>query len=178
MAARGYNSFGVFGVSPTDINSTFADLKSQGFPVASHGSCPARRQGRGGLLPFDGRPTSRPQSREGVGQAVRETGGKVKLLQTITGIVAIDGDAKILSSIGQGTVTATVVQTPVGQAEIGAWALALLRTKQCSMRAPGVRGDSGSFVVDRANISAYDTVRKAKTAELKQQFADKILNCG
>ncbi|NEA77402.1 substrate-binding domain-containing protein, partial [Streptomyces sp. SID13588] len=41
LAARGYNAFGVFGVSPTDINSTFADLKSQGISVASLGSCPA-----------------------------------------------------------------------------------------------------------------------------------------
>jgi hypothetical protein len=40
-AARGYSAFGVFGVSPTDINATFTDLKSQGFPVVSLGSCPA-----------------------------------------------------------------------------------------------------------------------------------------
>ncbi|WP_019069518.1 sugar ABC transporter substrate-binding protein [Streptomyces hokutonensis] len=256
LAARGYNAFGVFGVSPTDINSTFADLRSQGFPVASLGSCPAGDKdeadfclstdvrlaaykaakaaiaamgGHGVLVHLTGNNVdANTQLRiKGVGRAVRETGGKVKLLQTITDIdtdlqtaqkavsdlmaakgeqitgivataynpavaaadvvkssgskakvVAIDDDAKILSGIRQSTVTATVVQNPVGQAEIGTWALALLQTKQCSVRDPGVRVDSGSFVVDMANVSAYDTARQAKTAQLKQQFADEILNCG
>src|SRR6201995_3517756 len=41
LAAQGYNAFGVFGVSPENINSTFQDLKRQGFPVASLASCPA-----------------------------------------------------------------------------------------------------------------------------------------
>ncbi|WP_427918153.1 hypothetical protein [Streptomyces sp. cg40] len=71
-----------------------------------------------------------------------------------------------------------MVQNPVGQAEIGTWALALLQTKQRTVRDPGVRVDSGSFVVDKANVSAYDTARQTKTAELKQRFADRILNCG
>ncbi|MFI6275280.1 sugar ABC transporter substrate-binding protein [Streptomyces sp. NPDC050988] len=256
LAARGYNSFGVFGVSPTDINSTFADLKSQGFPVASLGSCPAGDKdeadfclstdvqlaaykatkaaieamgGSGTLVHLTGNNVdANTQLRiKGVGQAVKETGGKVKLLQTITDIdtdlqtaqkavsdlmaakgdkitgivataynpavaaadavstsgskakvIAIDDDAKILSGIKQGTVTATVVQNPVGQAEIGTWALALLQTKQCTVRSPGVEVDSGSFIVDKANVSGYDKARQAKTAQLKQQFADKVLSCG
>ncbi|WP_262060554.1 sugar ABC transporter substrate-binding protein [Streptomyces sp. STR69] len=231
LAARGYNAFGVFGVSPTDINSTFADLKSQGFPVASLGSCPAGDKdaadfrlstdvqlaaykaakaaigamgGHGVLVHLTGNNVdANTQLRiKGVARAARETGGKVRLLQTITGIVAtaynpavaaadvirtsgskakviaIDDDAKILSGIRQGTVTATVVQNPAGQAEIGTWALALLQTRQCTVRDPGVRVDSGSFVVDKANVSAYDTARQAKTAQLKHQFADQILTCG
>lgn len=40
LAAQGYNAFGIFGVSPSDINSTFANLKSKGFAVASLASCP------------------------------------------------------------------------------------------------------------------------------------------
>ncbi len=39
--AQGYNAFGVFGVSPDNINSTFEDLKRQGFAVGSLASCPA-----------------------------------------------------------------------------------------------------------------------------------------
>ncbi|MET7569184.1 substrate-binding domain-containing protein [Streptomyces sp. NPDC005492] len=256
LAARGYNAFGVFGVSPTDINSTFADLKSQGFPVASLGSCPAGDKdeadfclstdvqlaaykaakaaitamgGRGTLVHLTGNNVdANTQLRiKGVAQAVKETGGKVKLLQTITDIdtdlqtaqkavsdlmaakggqitgivataynpavaaadvvkssgskakvIAIDDDAKILSGIRQGTVTATVVQNPAGQAEIGTWALALLQTKQCTVRSPGVEVDSGSFVVTKANVAGYDKARQAKTAQLKQEFADKILSCG
>jgi ribose transport system substrate-binding protein len=256
LAARGYNAFGIFGVSPTDINTTFADLKSQGFAVASLASCPAGRTdeadfclstdvelaahkaaqaaikamgGKGALVHLTGNNVdANTQLRmKGVQKAVKETGGKVTLLQTITDIdkdlqtaqkavsdllaakgtqiqgivstaynpavaaaeavresgskakvVAIDDDAKILGSIKNGSVTATVVQNPVGQAEIGTWALALLQSKQCTMAKPGQIVDSGSFVVTKANVADYDTARQAKTAELKKQFADTYLSCG
>ncbi|KAK1177019.1 substrate-binding domain-containing protein [Streptomyces sp. NBS 14/10] len=256
LAARGYNAFGIFGVSPTDINTTFADLKSQGFAVASLASCPAgdtneadfclstdvelaaykaakaaieAMHGKGALVHLTGNnvDANTQLRRRGVEKAVKETGGKVTLLQTITDIdkdlqtaqkavsdllaakgaqiagivstaynpavaaaeavresgsrakvVAIDDDAKILSSIKNGSVSATVVQNPVGQAEIGAWALALLQTKQCAMKDPGKIVDSGSFIVTKDNLSDYDDARKAKTAELKKQFADEFLTCG
>ncbi|WP_326666005.1 substrate-binding domain-containing protein [Streptomyces sp. NBC_00385] len=255
LAARGYNAFGVFGVSPTDINTTFADLKSQGLTVASLGSCPAggtneaafclstdvelaaykatraaidAMGGQGTLVHLTGNNVdANTQLRmKGVSKAVSESGGKVKLLQTITDIdkdlqtaqkavsdllaakgsriqgivataynpavaaadavsstgskaevVAIDDDAKILSSIRKGSVTATVVQNPVAQADIGAWALALLQTKQCTVRRPGQSVDSGSFVVTEANVDTYDNDRKAKTEQLRKQFADDVLSC-
>ena len=41
LAAQGYNAFGVFGVSPDNINSTFSDLTGKHLFVASLGSCPA-----------------------------------------------------------------------------------------------------------------------------------------
>ncbi|WP_326667765.1 substrate-binding domain-containing protein [Streptomyces sp. NBC_01257] len=256
LAARGYNAFGVFGVSPTDINTTFADLKSQGLTVASLGSCPAGGKneaefclstnvelaaykaaraaigamgGKGTLVHLTGNNVdANTQLRmKGVSKAVSETGGKVRLLQTITDIdkdlqtaqkavsdllaakgskiqgivataynpavaaadavrsagspakvVAIDDDAKILGSIRKGTVTATVVQNPVAQADIGAWALALLQTGQCTVREPGQIVDSGSFVVTESNVDTYDNARKAKTEQLRKQFADQVLTCG
>ncbi|MFK4105327.1 sugar ABC transporter substrate-binding protein [Streptomyces sp. NPDC019531] len=256
LAARGYNAFGIFGVSPTDINTTFADLKSQGFAVASLASCPAgdtneadfclstdvelaaykaaqsaikAMGGKGALVHLTGNnvDANTQLRKRGVEKAVRETGGRVTLLQTITDIdtdlqtaqkavsdllaakgdqikglvstaynpavaaaeavqesgskakvVAIDDDAKILSSIRNGSVAATVVQNPVGQAEIGTWALALLQTKQCTMKHPGEIIDSGSFVVTKGNVDNYDSARKAKTAALKKQFADDVLSCG
>ncbi|MET9357793.1 sugar ABC transporter substrate-binding protein [Streptomyces sp. NPDC006617] len=256
LAARGYNAFGIFGVSPTDINTTFADLKNQGFAVASLGSCPAGDRndadfclstdvelaaykaaksaieamgGKGALVHLTGNnvDANTQLRKRGVEKAVKETGGKVTLLQTITDIdedlqtaqkavsdllaakgsqiagivstaynpavaaaeavresgskaevVAIDDDAKILSSIKNGSVSATVVQNPVGQAEIGSWVLALLQTKQCAMKEPGKIVDSGSFVVTKDNVADYDEARKAKTAELKKQFADDLLSCG
>ncbi|MFF1655938.1 sugar ABC transporter substrate-binding protein [Streptomyces sp. NPDC058255] len=256
LAARGYNAFGVFGVSPTDINSTFFDLKSQGFAVASLGSCPASKVnkadfclstnvelaayratraaidamgGKGTLVHLTGNNVdANTQLRiKGVAKAVKETKGKVKLLQTVTDIdkdlqtaqkavsdllaakgkeiqgivttaynpavaaadgvrrsrssakvVAIDDDAKIIGSIKDGSVSATVVQNPVGQADVGTWALALLQSKQCVMRDPGVIVDSGSFVVTKANVADYDKERRRKSADLKKQFADKLLNCG
>ncbi|MFC9843225.1 sugar ABC transporter substrate-binding protein [Streptomyces sp. NPDC060223] len=256
LAARGYNAFGVFGVSPTDINSTFSDLKSQGFAVASLGSCPAgdvneadfclstdvevaaykatqatieAMGGKGALVHLTGNNVdANTQLRiKGVEKAVQETKGKVTLLQTVTDIdkdlqtaqkavsdllaakgneiqgivttaynpavaaaeavrssgskakvVAIDDDAKIISSIKDGSVSATVVQNPTGQADVGTWVLALLQSKQCVMRTPGAVVDSGSFVVTKANVADYDKARQARTADLKTEFADKLLNCG
>lgn len=104
-------------------------------------------------------------------EAVRDSGSKAK-------VVAIDDDAKILASVKNGSVSATVVQNPVGQAEIGAWALALLQSKQCRMKKPGQIVDSGSFVVTEQNVTDYDSERKAKTAELRKQFANEFLACG
>jgi ribose transport system substrate-binding protein len=41
LVANGTNAFGIFGVSPTDINTTFKNLKDNGMAVASLASCPA-----------------------------------------------------------------------------------------------------------------------------------------
>ena len=42
MAAQGYNAFGIFGVAPENINTTFDNLKKQGFHVALAGLVPGR----------------------------------------------------------------------------------------------------------------------------------------
>jgi ribose transport system substrate-binding protein len=115
LAAQGYNAFGVFGVSPENINSTFEDLKRQGFAVASLASCPAGdvdkadfclstdvgeaayKAARAAIDAIGGRGTiahltgnkfdSNTQRRiAGVQKAVDETGGKVQVIQTITDI--------------------------------------------------------------------------------------------
>jgi ribose transport system substrate-binding protein len=115
LAAQGYNAFGVFGVSPDNINSTFEDLKRQGFPVASLASCPAgdtdkadfclstdvgeaaykaakaaidAMGGQGNLVHLTGNKVDSNTQRRiaGVQKAVDETGGHVKILQVITDI--------------------------------------------------------------------------------------------
>lgn len=115
LAAQGYNAFGIFGVSPDNINSTFKDLERQGFQVASLASCPAgdtnaaafclstdvetaaykaakaaieAMNGQGNLVHLTGNKVDSNTQRRiaGVKKAVGETGGKVKLLQTITDI--------------------------------------------------------------------------------------------
>jgi ribose transport system substrate-binding protein len=115
LAAQGYNAFGIFGVSPENINSTFQDLKSQGYPVASLASCPAgdvnkadfclstdvelaaykaaqaaieAMGGQGNLVHLTGNKVDSNTQRRiaGVQKAVDETGGKVKLLQTVTDV--------------------------------------------------------------------------------------------
>ena len=115
LAAQGYTAFGIFGVSPTDINTTFEKLKANGFAVGSLASCPAgavdkadfclstdtgeaaylaakatikKMNGVGNLVHLTGNAVdSNTQRRmEGVKKAVDETNGKVKLLTTITDI--------------------------------------------------------------------------------------------
>ncbi|GAA2738231.1 sugar ABC transporter substrate-binding protein [Pedococcus aerophilus] len=254
LAAQGYNAFGIFGVSPDNINSTFSDLEKQGFQVASLASCPAgdtneaafclstdvelaaykaakaaidSMGGQGNLVHLTGNKVdSNTQRRiKGVQKAVDETGGKVKLIQTITDIdvdlqsaqravadllaakgkdvngivttaynpavaaaagvasaklpikvVAIDDDSSIIKGIEDGAVAATVTQNPVGQATAGTYALSKL-LEGCTMKEPGVIIDSGSFVVTKDNVGAYDTERQAKTAELLKAFDAQYLSC-
>jgi ribose transport system substrate-binding protein len=254
LAAQGYNAFGVFGVSPDNINSTFSDLTSKHLLVASLGSCPAgstdaadfclatdvetaayeaaktaiaQMGGSGNLVHLTGNNTDSNTQRRiaGVQKAVDETGGKVKLLQTVTDIdtdlqtaqkavsdllaakgsqinaivntaynpavasaaavaqahlpikiIAIDDDPTIIAGIKNGTVAATVVQNPVGQAYVGAYGLMKL-AGGCTMKTPGVSIDSGSFVVTTANVASYDGERQAKTAQLKAAFDSTYLSC-
>jgi ribose transport system substrate-binding protein len=254
LAAQGYNAFGVFGVAPENINTTFDSLKRQGFHVGSLASCPAGSTnnadfclatdvqlaaykaaqaaisamgGQGNLVHLTGNKTDSNTQRRmaGVQQAVAETHGKVKLIDTVTDIdvdlqsaqkavadviaakgtqingivntaynpavasaaavkhahlpikvVAIDDDPTVLADIRDGSVAATVVQNPVGQAYVGSYALMKLSTG-CTMKQPGVVIDSGSFVVDKNNVGNYDTQRQATTKTLKSDFDAKYLNC-
>ena len=115
LVANGYNAFGVFGVSPTDINSTFDNLKQNGIATAALGSCPAgdvndadfclstdteaaaykaaqatieAMGGKGVLAHLTGvNVDSNTQRRiEGVKKAVEETNGAVTLLPDVTDI--------------------------------------------------------------------------------------------
>jgi ribose transport system substrate-binding protein len=115
LAAQGYTAFGIFGVSPTDINTTFDSLKAKGYAVASLASCPAGATdkadfclstdtgvaayiaakaaiaamgGSGNLVHLTGNAVdSNTQRRiKGVEKAVAETNGKVKILTVITDI--------------------------------------------------------------------------------------------
>ena len=115
LAAQGYTAFGIFGVSPTDINTTFTNLKDEGFAVGSLASCPAgdvneadfclstdtgeaaylaavavieQMGGEGNLVHLTGNAVdSNTQRRiEGVERAVDEAGGSVTILTTITDI--------------------------------------------------------------------------------------------
>ncbi|GAB3937313.1 sugar ABC transporter substrate-binding protein [Micromonospora vulcania] len=253
LAAQGYNAFGIFGVSPDNINSTFEDLKRQGFPVGSLASCPAGANkadfclstdvelaaykgakaaidamgGQGNLVHLTGNKVdSNTQRRiKGVEKAVGETGGKVVLIQSVTDIdkdlqsaqkavadllaakgrqiqaivntaynpavasaegvrqsklpikvIAIDDDQVVLDGLRGGSVAATVLQNPVGQASVGSYALMKL-AGGCTMTEPGVTIDSGSFVVTKDNLGSYETDRTATTGELKKKFDSDLLKC-
>ncbi|MDX6354568.1 MAG: ribose transport system substrate-binding protein, partial [Streptomyces sp.] len=82
----------------------------------------------------------------------------------------------ILDGIKTGAVAGTVVQNPVGQATIGSYALMKL-AGGCTMSQSGVIVDSGSFLVNNANVTTYDTTRQAETTQLKKDFDAKYLSC-
>ncbi|WP_127502917.1 sugar ABC transporter substrate-binding protein [Actinoplanes solisilvae] len=115
LAAQGYNAFGIFGVAPENINSTFEDLKRQGFAVGSLASCPAGDVnkadfclstdtgeaaykatkaaieaigGKGNLVHLTGNKVDSNTQRRiaGVDKAVGETAGQVKVIQVVTDI--------------------------------------------------------------------------------------------
>lgn len=115
LGAQGYNGFGIFGVSATDIDSTFQDLKQQGFAVGALAACPAgdtnsadfclstdtgtaahtaakaaidAMGGSGNLVHLTGNAVDTNTQRRitGVQKAVDETNGRVKLLTTVTDI--------------------------------------------------------------------------------------------
>ncbi|GLZ60546.1 MULTISPECIES: sugar ABC transporter substrate-binding protein [Micromonospora] len=253
LAAQGYNAFGVFGVSPDNINSTFEDLKRQGFPVGSLASCPAGANkadfclstdvevaaykgakaaidamgGQGNLVHLTGNKVDSNTQRRiaGVEKAVAETGGKVTLIQSVTDIdkdlqsaqkavadllaakgrqiqgivntaynpavasaegvrqsklpikvIAIDDDPTVLDGLRGGSVAATVLQNPVGQAQVGSYALMKL-SGGCTMAEPGVTIDSGSFVVTADNLDGYEADRTATTEALRKKFDGDLLKC-
>ncbi|HWB38483.1 MAG TPA: substrate-binding domain-containing protein, partial [Rugosimonospora sp.] len=91
-------------------------------------------------------------------------------------VIAIDDDPTIIAGVKDGSVAATVLQNPVGQAYVGAYALMKL-AGGCTMTQPGVVVDSGSFVVTKANVDSYDTDRQSKTDSLKSDFDSKYLSC-
>jgi ribose transport system substrate-binding protein len=115
MAAQGFTAFGIFGVSPTDINTTFSNLRGQGFPTGSLASCPAgdvneadfclstdtgeaaylatkalieQMGGSGAIVHLTGNAVDSNTVRriDGVQAAIDETNGAVTLLTTITDI--------------------------------------------------------------------------------------------
>ena len=115
MGAQGFNVFGIFGVSPTDINTTFQNLKGQGFATGSLASCPAgdvneadfclstdtgeaaylatkalieQMGGAGAIVHLTGNAVDSNTVRriDGVQMAIDETDGAVTLLTTITDI--------------------------------------------------------------------------------------------
>lgn len=111
LAAQGYTTFAIGGNSPSDINTTFASLKEQGFAVAGVTICPLEDNqadfcyaldigeasyintqfaieqmgGEGNLVHLAGltSDTNTLNAIDGVERAVAETNGAVTLIQTL-----------------------------------------------------------------------------------------------
>ena len=245
------------------MNSTISELRTAGIPTVALGGCTTDPTdadfclatdpyqttysmtkalikaigGNGNIvhltgLLIDPNTTLREQAAE---KAVAETGGAVKLLQTVAdtdneemgdlkinallasskdkidGIIgtanitsevtakalralgtkrikfiAFDDDPNVLSAVKDGYAVATFVQNPYGQAYIGAYALNLLASGQCAVKADAPWGktpqtahfiDSGVLEVTPDKLDTYKADVKKLTADIMATFKQKYLTC-
>ncbi|HEY5081628.1 MAG TPA: sugar ABC transporter substrate-binding protein [Bauldia sp.] len=263
LAAQGYKAFGIFPGDAVGINSTVSELKGNGLVSAALAGCAqdptdmafclgtdvyhsaylgtkeliTAMGGKGNIvhiagLLVDPNTTLRESA---VQKAVDETGGAVKLLQTVAdtdaqeaadqkinallaaqkdkidGMIAtayipsvvaskslrtlgdkrikfigIDDDPIVLGAIKDGFVAGTMAQNPYGQGYVGAYALDLLASGGCTVKAdaPWVKTpqtahfiDSGTLVINTANLTTYKDDLKKLTADLQSKFKATYLDC-
>jgi ribose transport system substrate-binding protein len=100
--------------------------------------------------------------------------------------VGIDDDPIVLDAIKDGYVAGTMAQNPYGQGYIGAYALDLLASGGCTMKAdaPWIKTpqtehfiDSGTMVINADNLATYKDDLKKVTADIQGKFKDAYMNC-
>jgi ribose transport system substrate-binding protein len=100
--------------------------------------------------------------------------------------VAFNDDPIVLDGIKDGFVNGTFVQNPYGQAYIGAYALDLLASGTCTMRAdaPWIKTpqtarfiDSGVLDVTAANLGTYKDDLRNLTKDILAKFKTTYMSC-
>ena len=100
--------------------------------------------------------------------------------------IGIDDDPIVLDAIKDGFVAGTMAQNPYGQGYVGAYALDLLASGGCTMKddAPWIKTpqtarfiDSGTMVINEANLATYKDDLKKITADIQGKFKDTYMNC-
>jgi ribose transport system substrate-binding protein len=100
--------------------------------------------------------------------------------------IGIDDDPIVLDAIKDGFVAGTMAQNPYGQGYIGAYALDLLATGACTVKAdaPWIKTpqtahfiDSGTMVINTANLTTYKADLKKITADIQGKFKTTYLTC-
>jgi ribose transport system substrate-binding protein len=101
-------------------------------------------------------------------------------------LVGIDDDQIVLDAIKDGFAAGTMAQNPYGQGYVGAYALDLLASGTCTVKAsaPFVKTpqterfiDSGTLLISNANAATYKDDLKKITTEIQASFKDKYLDC-
>jgi ribose transport system substrate-binding protein len=101
-------------------------------------------------------------------------------------LVGIDDDAVVLDAIRDGVISGTMVQNPYGQGYIGAYALDLLASGNCILKAdaPWIRTpqtvrfiDSGTMFITKSSIETYRADLEKLTAAIRSRFKDTYLSC-
>jgi ribose transport system substrate-binding protein len=100
--------------------------------------------------------------------------------------IGIDDDPIVLEAIKDGFASGTMVQNPYGQAYVGAYALDLLASGNCTVNAgaPWIKTpqtahfiDSGTLVANAANLDTYKDDLKKISSDLTTKFKTTYLNC-
>ena len=100
--------------------------------------------------------------------------------------VGIDDDKIVLDAIKDGFVAGTMAQNPYGQGYVGAYVLDLLASGTCTVKAdaPFIKTpqtvrfiDSGTLLIDPANLDSYKSDLKKITTDLQSSFKQKYLTC-
>lgn len=100
--------------------------------------------------------------------------------------IAFDDDPAVLDAVKDGFAEATYVQNPYGQAYIGAYALDLLASGACTMKAdaPWVKTpqtahfiDSGVLEVTADKLGTYQADVKKLTADIMGKFKPTYMDC-
>ena len=100
-------------------------------------------------------------------------------------LIGMDDDKIVLDGIRDGFVAGTMAQNPYGQGYIGAYALDLLASG-CKVTddAPFQKTpqtakfiDSGTVLIQKANVDSYKDDLKKLTVEIQSGFKDKFLAC-
>jgi len=100
--------------------------------------------------------------------------------------IGIDDDPIVLDAIRDGFVAGTMAQNPYGQGYIGAYALDLLLGGGCTMKddAPWIATpqtarfiDSGTMVINEANLATYKDDLKKITTDIQSKFKDTYMTC-
>jgi len=100
--------------------------------------------------------------------------------------IAFNDDPIVLDGIKDGFVAGTFVQNPYGQAYVGAYALDLLASGACAMKAdaPWIKTpqtahfiDSGVLEVTVDNLTTYAADLKKLTADIQSKFKGTYMDC-
>jgi ribose transport system substrate-binding protein len=101
-------------------------------------------------------------------------------------MIGIDDDPIVLDGIKDGFVAGTMAQNPYGQAYIGAYALDLLASGKCTMKAdaPWIKTpqtarfiDSGTLLISNANVGSYKDELRKLTGDIQSKFKDSYMSC-
>jgi ribose transport system substrate-binding protein len=93
-------------------------------------------------------------------------------------LVGIDTDPILIKAIQDGYAVGSMEQNPYGQAYISAYALDLIVSHGCKMKAGApFLIDSGTTFINKDNVNNYVAASQTLTRQIQQSFKSKYLSC-